>query len=301
MSDRKLQIQVGVLFLVSVAVLVWGVLWFKEYRIGGENYYLDIQFGSTSGLFQGDAVEVLGVSSGKVETIRFEDGRALVTARIERHVTLYENAEFAIRSVGMMGQKIVAIDPGTEEFPPLPLDEIAQGNYESGISDLMAGVGGTLGAVEKLAVRVDSLLATVSNKERNDLSATLGHVERLTGDLAEFMQEYQDDLGASVRNLRRASDELAGLLEGREDQLGRLLDDTSTAAAKLDTTLTDLSRTMERVESILGTIESGEGTLGRVVNDAALYDSLVVTMQSARELMEDIRENPRRYFKVSVF
>ncbi len=59
--------------------------------------------------------------SGRVEAIRFEEGLALVTMEMDRGVVLYNDAEFGIESVGLMGQKAVAIHPGsrrTGELPP---------------------------------------------------------------------------------------------------------------------------------------------------------------------------------------
>ena len=72
MSERKLEIQVGIVFVLALAVLVLGVLWFKSYHYRAENVKMTVVFPKTSGLVRGDPVEVLGVPSGQVAEIRTE-------------------------------------------------------------------------------------------------------------------------------------------------------------------------------------------------------------------------------------
>jgi phospholipid/cholesterol/gamma-HCH transport system substrate-binding protein len=55
------------------------------------------------------------------------------------------------------------------------------------------------------------------------------------------------------------------------------------------------------MDSLLARVESGKGTLGRVIQDDGLYYELVVTLRDAKALLRDVRENPKRYFKVSIF
>ncbi|HET9233027.1 MAG TPA: MlaD family protein, partial [Candidatus Eisenbacteria bacterium] len=86
MTERRLHAQVGLLFLLSVTVLVLGILWFKEFKVQGNTYTQAIEFQTTSGLVKGDPVEVKGVPSGKVNDIRYEEGLALVEVQLDRSV-----------------------------------------------------------------------------------------------------------------------------------------------------------------------------------------------------------------------
>jgi phospholipid/cholesterol/gamma-HCH transport system substrate-binding protein len=90
-------------------------------------------------------------------------------------------------------------------------------------------------------------------------------------------------------------------LEGRGEQVGEILDTAGGAAARLDSTLARLDDSMTRVDRILGQLDSGEGTAGRLLQDEALYERLVTAVAEAESLMVDLRANPRRYFKVSIF
>jgi len=58
---------------------------------------------------------------------------------------------------------------------------------------------------------------------------------------------------------------------------------------------------MTRVGGIVGRVEAGEGTVGKLLQDPAVHDELRITIEEVRALVNDLRENPRKYFKVSVF
>ncbi len=62
-----------------------------------------------------------------------------------------------------------------------------------------------------------------------------------------------------------------------------------------------LQRTLGRMDTMIASVDSSQGTLSQVLHDRALYDELVVTVKDTRELLNDVKKNPRRYFKVSVF
>ena len=98
-----------------------------------------------------------------------------------------------------------------------------------------------------------------------------------------------------------AMEDLHAMLDGREDQFGEALEGARGAAVRLDSTLTRLDHTVTLMDSLLVQIQSGEGTLGKVIQDEALYDEFVTTLADTKALLQDVRENPKRYFKFSIF
>ena len=69
----------------------------------------------------------------------------------------------------------------------------------------------------------------------------------------------------------------------------------------LNATLTALDSAAARVDSVLARMDRGDGTLGRVATDEALYDELVLTLRETRTLVADMRANPKKYVKLSLF
>ncbi len=120
MSEQRYQVQVGIVFILAVIVLIWGVLWFKDFKIRGTTYDMKVEFDTASGLIKGDPVEVQGVPSGKVAAITFENGRSVVTMQLDDGIKLYPGTKVVLENVGIMGQKLVAVYPGppAEVLPP---------------------------------------------------------------------------------------------------------------------------------------------------------------------------------------
>lgn len=301
MSDRRFQVQVGALFFVSVTLLVLGILWFKEFKVGEKTYRVKVEFVSTSGLIKGDPVEVKGVPSGKVGKIWFEEGKAFVFLQLGRNVVLYSGTRIAITNMGLMGQKIVVIHPGNPQLDPLPPTTVHRGYHMGGIPEIMGGVGGALETFERLAARVDSLLITFDKSKQVQLSRTITNLESATSNLAQLLDQNRDELSSTITNMSEAMEDLHAMVDGRGEAVGQILDHAGSAAARLDTTLTAMDETVSRLNRVLVKVEDGDGTLGKVLEDDELYNQLVVTLRDARTLIEDVRENPKRYFKISIF
>jgi len=300
MSDRKLELQVGVIFLLSVVVLVAGVLWFKNYHLGQKETEVTIEFPTTSGLVRGDLVEVQGVTSGEVAVIRFEGTRSLVTLKLNRGVILYPDSRFVIENVGIMGQKLVAIYPGTPTTAVDPATTVFHGEYQPGIPQLMSQLGGTLEAFGRISNRLDAVIAAMPTDDQS-IRRTFTNLNTITEESATFLRDSRAELSQSIRNLNRSMAELHEAVGGRKESVSKLIDNTTRATARLDTTLIALGSTAARVDRLLDQLETGNGTLGKALRNDALYDSLVMTLSQTRALIEDVQKHPKRYVKLSLF
>ena len=280
-----------------------GILWFKEFKIRGRTFEQTIEFQSTSGLVKGDPVEVKGVPSGKVDDIKFAEGLALVTVQLDKEVKLYQDAQFNISSVGIMGQKMVSIFPGTRQAGELPKDAIPKGVYEGGTTEIMNSAAEALEIFRRIANRVDTLLVSVSGGEgkQKQFAETLNNLERASRDMSGLLEENRKGITESVRSMNAAMSDLHAILDGKQQQFSETLDQAHSASARLDTTLAGLQVTIARMDTLLAQVQSGQGTLGKLAQDEELYKQFVATMEDAKALLADVRQNPKRYFKFSVF
>jgi phospholipid/cholesterol/gamma-HCH transport system substrate-binding protein len=300
-SERRKHIEVGVLFVLSIVVLVSGVLWFKDFQFAKARLQVMVEFPSTSGLVKGDPVEVRGVPSGQVKETRFENGRALVMLQLDRSAQPREGTRFVIENVGIMGQKMVAVYPPEQTAPLAPEGTIFIGQYQPGIPQLMEELGGTLDAFGRIAIRLESIMEGFDETQEGSLRRTLASTEVVATETATFMRESRDDLSGAIRNFNSAMEQLNLTLDGRADTVGRMLENTERAAGHLDSTLTALDRATSRVDSLLLRINRGDGSLGRALADEQLYEELVSTLRETRTLVADVRANPKKYVKLSLF
>jgi phospholipid/cholesterol/gamma-HCH transport system substrate-binding protein len=116
MERSRVNIAVGI--FVVIGILALGYLSIKLGRVsflGGGGYVVTVDFPGTGGLKSGSAVEIAGVEIGRVEAIALVDYQARVTIRLNKDVTLQDDAIASIKTKGLIGEKYVRISPGGSE------------------------------------------------------------------------------------------------------------------------------------------------------------------------------------------
>jgi phospholipid/cholesterol/gamma-HCH transport system substrate-binding protein len=113
MERAKLESVVGVFVLVGLACLAYlSVKLGKLEMIGGNNYVVEAEFTSASGLKSGASVEIAGVEVGRVKGIGLQGDRAMVALAIQDGVKLYTDSIASIKTRGIIGDKYVALSLG---------------------------------------------------------------------------------------------------------------------------------------------------------------------------------------------
>ena len=118
---------VGTLVFVVLAWLIWKIEDINPFSEEGRR--VDASFVSVAGLDDKAAVRVAGVRVGRVDGIRLDGTRALVTLLLEKPVPLTEEATARIANMGLLGDKYVELVPGPKRRKPL-----AQGAVLPGIT-----------------------------------------------------------------------------------------------------------------------------------------------------------------------
>ena len=96
------------------------------------------------------------------------------------------------------------------------------------------------------------------------------------------------------------------MLKDKEGQIDNILTNVdrfsdSLSQSKFPTAIAEMTQTLDQLNATLNKVNSGEGTIGKFVNDQALYDSLVDASANLSALLHDIKANPKRYINISVF
>jgi len=296
------ELQVGITVIVAMIVLVAGVLWFKGFAVGRDTYTLDVFMSQASGLSKGDPVEVAGVVQGRVESISYEKGRAHLVLTLKRGAEIYDDASVTVANAGLMGQRFVAIDPGTHGRPVLDGSVPVEGTYQAGPEEMMAGAGRSLEAVNRLVARIDMFLAVLDSAGGpQKVVRTLDNTEKLTADLAEVTASTKTDLREAVANFNDGAAQLKALLDDKGPALRGTVDNFQAASARVDSlsaVLTDLSR---QARTLLDRASADSSSVGAMLADRELYDRLLATVSRTDALLLDIQKHPRKYFKFSVF
>lgn len=118
MEKIKLEIFVGLFMIAGFLAFVYVSLQFGEFSIFSmdKSYEIRAEFTNISGLKVGATVEIAGVSVGKVSAVSLGDkDRAIVSMRIDKGVSITDDAIASIRTQGIIGDKYVKITQGGSE------------------------------------------------------------------------------------------------------------------------------------------------------------------------------------------
>jgi phospholipid/cholesterol/gamma-HCH transport system substrate-binding protein len=121
MSKGKLELGVGIFVLIGLTCLVYLAVHLGRMEVFGEGYEVTASFDNISGLRTGAAVEVAGVTVGRVERIQVTPNyQAKITMSINPKIVLKEDAIASIRTKGIIGDKYIKLSPGYAEksIPP---------------------------------------------------------------------------------------------------------------------------------------------------------------------------------------
>ncbi|TPW12953.1 MAG: mammalian cell entry domain-containing protein [bacterium] len=234
-------LSIGITVLAALALLIFGVLWFKGFTTNRESWKLTAYFPQSSGLVKGDPVEVAGVVQGKVDEIIYDRGQAKLVLDLNKSAELYADARIAIANYGMMGQKYVAIDPGKPALGPLDTSKPMIGDFQPGVGDMMTEVGQSLAATNLLVDRLNRFLAVIdSTGGASSISHSINNLEVITGNVSALTADNRGKLASTVANFEAASGELRALLSEKGPTLGRTFDNLEQATLQADSTARDL-------------------------------------------------------------
>ncbi|RLJ70760.1 phospholipid/cholesterol/gamma-HCH transport system substrate-binding protein [Hydrogenivirga caldilitoris] len=320
------EVKLGAFVLATSLAFAFLILTFGEiplFKPSTKSYV--VYFKDVGGLSIGAEVRVSGIRAGKVEDITLEDSRVKVVFNVDKRIKLFRDTSATIGTLGLMGDKYLAINPGTPESGELP---------EGGAVKTAEGVADTDRLIRELTRTAESFKLVAENlnrmleENRRNLKDTLENLNALTATLRRIAEENQENLKVAlaqmaqlteslnrtlpeaIASIDRLADELSGIAsENREDirilvsnlrsvsselkgELPRLVENLNSLSSNLNevvkenrvdlkTSIRNLSEitqrlktTSGRLDNILAKVESGEGTLGKLVTDEELYRSV---------------------------
>jgi phospholipid/cholesterol/gamma-HCH transport system substrate-binding protein len=291
-------VQVGVAVIVSTAVLIYGVWWFRGAKLRKDTNAFHVTFHETSGLVVGDPVQVSGVVKGQVTGIRLAPPGVEVTLAIDRDVPIRSDASVSVRNLGMMGEKFVAVDPG-RAGAPLASGARLSGGYESGLPEMLANSGPLIANLSRLIHSLDRTAKVL--EEGDNFRVTVENLRGASEDIRSLTAGERANLRETVENFHAASADLRRLLGEEGPNLGTTLANLNRASARLDSLVVELSAASASARAVFGALESGEGTAGRLLHDPSLYDQIRKTVDSLDALIADIKANPKKYIHLEIF
>ncbi len=321
---------VGVVIVGAIALTVAGTLWLQGTRFGQYRETLEVIAVQAGQVMPGNSVKYRGVEVGRVGAVAVEPGGEFVRIEllVEQPVALPEEPVVILSPESLFGDWEAEIHSRDDlpygDYPTPPARGVLPGYALPDISELTA-MADRISA--NLAVLTDRLGIAFSEETAQRIASLITNVEEVTTGLSELVRqqavsftEITDGVQAATDEVASAADQIRGTFDTADRILGGAAVDSTlanlavisrnvrTLSTEFGETNTELrsmaariDSTFARIESVATTLDTGDGMAGRLLRDTTMASELEVLLVELATLLEDIRENPDRYVRISIF
>jgi phospholipid/cholesterol/gamma-HCH transport system substrate-binding protein len=293
-ESKILELKVGITILVGLVLLMLSIVWIKGITFKPNTYNVAILFPNTAGLQVGDPVNISGMKVGKVVDLDLEGDSVLVNVSVSNSVVLKYDATAVISSVDFFGAKKIEMIPGTDE-KIFDRSYRMKGTREPDLSELTSQFRDIGLDIKTTLKKVDSILIA-TNSVVGDRSFT-NSLKRVAHNLDTTTSRINTIVAKSDIRVDSAFIKINLMLRSYR-QLAEHAD------MRLDTTFKDvrsialqIAGVTSSLDSIVRTVQNGEGNLGKMVYDESVYNKLDHAVTQMDSLVSMVR---RKGMKVDV-
>ncbi len=296
-KNRKL-IAIGVSAVIALAILVFGINYLKGINLfHSANYYFAV-YDNVTGLAVSAPVTANGFKVGQVREMKYmydDPGHVRVELALDSDLKITEGT-VAVLGTDLLGTASITLEiPLTDKY--LPKGSTLTSRQNSGLMDNVSGelMPGIVGMMPK----IDSLLVAVTNVVSDPaLAAAVKRLDAITADL----NVMSANIAKATRPLPGVMDN-AAVVASKLNHMSQSLDSLSTELKELplDSTMANVVALTDNLKQITEKLQTTDSSLGMLVNDPGLYNSLNNTVASLDSLITDVKARPKRYLKFSVF
>jgi phospholipid/cholesterol/gamma-HCH transport system substrate-binding protein len=291
--------KVGLFFLV--ALVLAGILIFKieDLRLGKKGgKSVSIVFKDVAGLDNKAAVRVAGVRVGKVTRIKLIEGRAYVQVELDSDVDLRQGASAAIANLGLLGEKYLELIPGPIGAPTLPEDSVLTGNQAVSFDQ-----------VTKLAHDIELDVKEITGSLRGALGgpegeqttrAIVANIERITEELKVIVATNHENVDATIANFREFSSEMTRLADRIDALVAANSTNTTATISNIKEISEKLQHTADNLNAITDKVNTGQGTVGQLINSDETSKNLNDALVSVKEGVGTLNKTLGRASRIKI-
>lgn len=333
------ELKIGIIAIITLATLIWGFQFLKGKNLLKTNYRFEVIYPDVEGLTVSSPVEINGLQVGAVSsiTVNPENVRTmLVRFDIEGEYQLPIGTKALFSAGSIVGGKKIVLDfdqlcDGTNCLPDgARLEAGVRGMLatmvsKQELSDFFKTIRTEIGpvmdtimntvmsddpdnsisnSIRSLETSMHNLASLTSNMDRL-LKKSYNNLDRTIGNMAivsESFAKTNNDLESMITNLSKFSTQLADAdIGGTLDKTGQTMDNATELLQELKTTVAQAGTSMDNVNELMSKMSQGDGAVAKLLNDPAIYNNLEATSKHLSLLLQDLRLNPKRYVRLSVF
>lgn len=260
------------------------------------------EYTNVQGLAPKSPITINGLKVGTVSDISFHPTKKGI---LVAHLNLSNEIEFSVNSVAQIyspdfisGKSLkinIAIDQGS-----MAVDgDTLVGEVDSGIMGMInEQIAPLQSKVESFVVHTDSVMQNV-NKLMNEENQK--NIKESLASMNAVLRTF-NATASNLEAMTREGGKIDSIMTGANTTMNNFAQiSDSIQAANLGATVAELQHSLESFNVILDSLNAGNGTVGKLMQDEALYDNLTNASQELEELLREVKEHPKRFVHLSVF
>ena len=287
---------IGFSVFFSVLCFFYGIKFLQNETFQQSNFTFNVVFNDLQGLDVSDDVKMLGKRIGRVT------GTKIIGQKIAAELTIDNSfafkipidSEIEITQTDIMGSKYISIYPGKDNNKfILDNETIAGKNAE--VASLTKDIG-------DLAKRLNE---TFSGEQKQQIVNTISNIESTSSQIEEFISinkdlitdKDKDNLHELLSNINSISFSLNEIINDESENLKKSVQSFNEFMIKVPSMSEEVDVLISDLSEIIKNINSGDGSLSKLLNRAELYDNINGLVLDARSLLGDVKENPAKYLR----
>ena len=300
----RIEVKTGLYAVIIIAATLFIVEFLRGKDIFSKNNTYYIIYPSVDGIEVSTAVTVGGFPAGRISEIQYnrESADYTVQVSISRQFSIPEDSRMVIYSSDILGTKKIKVAAGTSSVPASAGDTLT-GGFEADMLSTLAGSISPVAAgldtlIQNLNTAVTSVNLLLSDSNREQVSALLS-----------TLSSTADDLSVLSGTLRDRSPEISDIIL-RLNSISAALDSVAASAGntlanaeEITAGLRDagLGAAVDSIRILTGRLQDPSGSIGRLITSDSLYNSITRLSNDLDSLIRGIKEDPKKYIKISVF
>jgi len=290
MVDTWKSLRVGVM-IVGTLVLAYGIYRLVDERAsGGDAYRVWAVFEDAQGLVPKSKVLIAGIQVGYIDTIRLWGAKARVDIKIYPDVKLYNDATVMKRSASILGESLLALNPGTTVTGRIKDGgRIHMATASTNTDQVINDVGAIAASVRKVAAQLEHAFGTDESGQQmasalrnltealeginNTIQENQAVVTRTLQNIEEITQNARPEIARILENVSEVTRDIRTVVQEKEDgQTGA--EHVQKTLAAVDRASKDLEKVMKDIGQVAERTAQGKGTVGRLTSDEKLIDEV---------------------------
>ena len=312
------EFKIGIVVTSAIGLFIWGFNFLKGRDLFSHKFELYAVYPKIDGLIEANPLLVNGFKIGQVNNISLMkqpngEYAVLVKFLISEEVKIPKHSIAKAISSDLLGSKAVEIIYSDSKEYVVSGDTLYAENEEGLKSAVSKQLTPLQHKAEGLISSIDSVMTVVqfvlNDKTRDNLNKSFESIKKAIESLEQTAYKL-DDLVASEKTKISAIltklNNLATMLDNDKGKISNIINNFSTLSdslskSQLKSAIANADKTLKELNETMTQINSGKGTIGKLMKNDSLYNHLNDASADLDKLLIDLKANPGRYVHVSVF